>query len=227
MVKEEISVYLFIGQDSFSKAVKLKNLKAEFLPPEIEKFNFDLLYAKDLNLAGLQERLLSLPLKTKKRIIVIKNAQDLKQEIKDFILRYVKKPYPAILLVLDIDSASMYKAGTLRQGSKDEFVRNIARYSETLHFREEIRLDTFNLGRQIELRRADYALRVLNQLLENGERPERILGGLRYSWLKGITSALELRKRIRLLLKCDLDIKTGKLKPEFALEKLVVNLCCF
>ena len=227
MVKKEIAVYLFIGQDSTSKAAKLKELKAEFLPPEIEKFNFDLLYAKDLNLAVLQERFLSLPLKTKRRIIVIKNAEALKPEIKDFILKYIKKPYSQLILVLDIDTTSMHKAGAVRQGAKDEFIREISRYSETLHFKEEARLDTFSLGRQIESKRADYALRVLNQLLKNGERPERILGGLRYSWLKGISSQPELKKRIRLLLKCDLDIKTGRLEAQFALEKLVVNLCCF
>jgi len=226
MVKKESLVYLFIGQDSFSKAAKLKALKAELFPPQIENFNFDLLYGKNLNLADLQEKLLAIPVRSKKRLIVIKNAEDLKQKVKDFILEYVKKPYPQIILVLDIDSGGLERRGPTLQDYKDEFISKIARYGQTLRFKEETRPDTFTLSRHIEFKRTDYALKVLSQLLENGERPERILGGLRYSGLKGITQPFEFKKKARLLLKCDLDIKTGKLKPEFALEKLVVNLCC-
>jgi DNA polymerase III delta subunit len=77
----------------------------------------------------------------------------------------------------------------------------------------------------IESKRPDYALRTLSQLLKNGEKPERILGGLRYSFQRGPHTPLEIRKAIKLLLNCDITIKTGRLKPEFALERLVVKLC--
>jgi DNA polymerase III delta subunit len=66
---------------------------------------------------------------------------------------------------------------------------------------------------------------VLNQLLKKGERPERILGGLRYSWENSIATPLETRRRLKALLNCDIDIKTGRLKADFALERLVVSLC--
>jgi len=67
---------------------------------------------------------------------------------------------------------------------------------------------------------------VLNQLLRNGEKPERILGGLRYSWENSMADVFQIRKKLRLLLSCDIDIKTGRLRSDFALERLVVNLCC-
>ncbi len=63
------------------------------------------------------------------------------------------------------------------------------------------------------------------RLLENGERPERILGGLRYAVEKTTYHPLESKKRLKFLLNCDTDIKTGRLKAEFALERLVVALC--
>lgn len=38
------------------------------------------------------------------------------------------------------------------------------------------------------------ALRILGQLLKNGEKPERIMGGLRYVWEKDLTHPQELKK---------------------------------
>lgn len=208
-------VYLFIGEDSLSKDIKLKRIKQEFLFPGREDFNLDVLYSKELDLLTLQERILTLPLKSKKRIVVIKDAQRLGDNIKEFILEYVKQPHPSIVLVLDIS----------QKNYKDEFINRICRYAEVCRFRESIQLDTFALARPIEMKRTDYALRLLSQLLKDGEKPERILGGLRYVWERDSVSGVETRKRLKALLDCDIDIKTGKLRPDFALEKLVVRLC--
>lgn len=207
-------VYIFSGQDSFSKGIKLKKLKEEFLAKDLEDFNFDILYAKDLKLAILQERLLSLPVGAKKRIVVIKEAEALKIDAKEFLLKYVKKPQPSTLLVLEINSVS-------------DFLNEISRYAKVFRFQAAAQLDAFVLSRQIELKKTDYALRVLNQLLEKGERPERILGGLRYSWQRTTPDPIKLRNKLKLLLNCDMEIKTGRLKAPIALEKLVVQLCGF
>lgn len=208
-------VYLFIGQDSPAKEIALKRIKEESLPQGLEHFNFDLLYAEELSLKILQERLLGIPVKSPKRVLVIKNSGELRKEVEDFIIGWSKEQRQNIILVLDID----------QQGKKDHFIRNIDKYAKVVHFKEAVPLNTFNLSRQIEERRADNALRILSQLIKDGERPERILGGLRYSLENNMKNAIGLRRRIRLLLNCDIEIKTGKLKPVFALEKLVVNLC--
>ncbi len=208
-------LYLLIGQDVLSKDIQIKKLKQEFLARGFEQFNLDIVYAKELTLRELQERLLCLPVKSPKRLIVIKEAQGLKEEVKEFILKFVAKPNKQLILVLDI---------TLRN-RQDEFINRIYKYAKVLHFEEIVPPDTFTLSREINLKRPDYALRILNQLLKNGEKPEMILGGLRYSWERDNLSSLERRKRLRVLLNCDIEIKTGKLKALFALEKLIVSLC--
>jgi len=215
MVKEENSVYLFLGQGSSSKHIVLNRLKEKFLPKETEEFNRDILYAKEISLKQLQETLLFLPLKLGKRIVVIKNAQDLKDELKDFLIKYVRNPQSQIILVLDIEKIK----------PKDEFIGQIKRFVQVCHFTEERHLDVFTLSRQIELKRATVSLEILDHLLKQGEKPERILGGLRASWERKITELVQARKKFKLLLQCDIDIKTGKLKPVFALERLIVNLC--
>lgn len=216
MVKPEGAVYLLIGEDSFSKDAKLKKIKEELLSKDIESFNLDVLYAKELTLNQLQEKLLCLPVKSKKRIIVIKDLQYCKEDIRDFMLNYVKSPRPYIVLVLDMN----------RYDPKDDFLRRLLTHCQVFRFKESIPLDTFSLSRQVELKKPDYALRVLNQLLKNGEKPERILGGLRYALVKNAQDQFETRKRLKLLLNCDLDIKMGRLKPALALERFVISLCC-
>ncbi len=217
MVKKESSVYLLTGQDTFSKDLELKRIKEKFLPKGLEKFNLDILYAQELTLEDLQEKLLCLPARTKKRIVIIRGAQRLKQEIREFLSKYVRDAYPAIILILDIE----------KYDPKDEFIKAIASYVQIRRFKQEPHLDAFGLNRQIELKKVSISLRILKQLLEKGERPERILGGLRHTWERDIRNPSELKKRLRLLLHCDIDIKTGRLKASFALERFIVNLCGF
>ncbi|MFA4989795.1 MAG: hypothetical protein WC576_03380 [Candidatus Omnitrophota bacterium] len=215
-------VYLFIGQDLkspdapfSSKDTRLKQIREEFLPQSVEHFNLDILYAETLKLKELQEKLLALPVKSPKRIIVIKNAQELAPGLDDFILRWAKQASKDILLLLDME----------KQGKKEAFLRNIYKYAKTFRFQEALVLNTFNLSRMIGQRSAVNALKILGQLLKDGEKPERILGGLRYAVENSRLSVPETKCRIRFLLECDMEIKTGKLKPVFALEKLIVRLC--
>lgn len=223
MVKKENCVYIFIGQDIVSpdgssrKASTLKSIKEKFLDKAAEDFNLNILYSKELSLKNLQERILSLPVNNQKRILIIKDAQDLKEEIKDFILKYVKNPHHSIILILDM----------VILPPKDSFVRGIVEYAQVFRFKEEARLDAFILCRAIESHKADYSLNVLRQLLDMGERPEMIMSALRYAWEKDIVGPLEKKRKLKLLLACDIDIKTGRVNPRFALERLIISLCAF
>ena len=208
-------VYLFLGQDSLSKDTELRRIKEQYLAKNIEQFNLDTLYAKELDLKGLQEKFLLLPANSPKRIIVIKDAQLLKEDSREFILGYASKPQDKLILILDVG----------RCERRDDFINQLSRYAETIRFKEEPKIDAFSLSRAIDLKKPDQALRLLSQLLREGERPERILGGWRYAWERSVNYPLEAKRRLKLLLNCDIEIKTGRLKPGFALEKLVVSLC--
>ena len=210
-------VYLLIGQDVQAREDQLRKIKQEFLSKELQDFNLDTLYAKEVILKDIQERFLAIPLKSAKRIIVVKDADSLDESCRDFFLAYAKKPNKQLVLVLILEHYDY----------QDDFIKNISRIAKVLRFKETVNPDTFALNRQIELRKTDYALRLLNQLLKNGEAPERILGGLRYAWEKQGVQNLEAKRKLKLLLGCDVEIKTGRLKPAFALEKLVIGLCGF
>jgi len=214
-IKKEALVHLLVGDDPLLKDGAIKKIKQQSLNKKSESFNFDVFYPKDLYLKDLQEKILCLPVNSEKRIILIKEAQDLKDEIKDFVISYASCAHPSVILILDFTDTSY----------KEVFLKYLYRFSQIQRFAEKNHPDTFSLSRQIESRKMDLALLVLNQLLESGEKPERIMGGLRYVWEKNKASSLETRRKLRVLLTCDIDIKTGRLKPDFALEKLVIKLC--
>ena len=208
-------VYLLVGQDVPAKEQQLAKIKAAHLTKETADFNQDTLYARDTTLNRLQESLLFLPFEATTRLVLLKDAQKLKEESKAFLCEYVKKPAPGVVLVLDME----------RQEYRDAFIAKLSPYARVCTFKQEPRIDTFTLGRTIETRKMDTALRLLHQLLDKGEKPERIMGGLRYAWEQDTVSLPEAKRRLKLLLNCDIDIKTGRLKPEFAMEKLVISLC--
>ncbi len=210
-------VYLFIGQDSPAKDTQFNKIKQDLLAKEVEDFNLDILFARDLTLKKLQERILCLPVKSPARIVLIREAESLKEEIKEFVLRYAAKPQKRLCLILDMHSPLKER--------KDGFLNRLLPYVKIMRFKQEPEIDAFTLARQIGSRQADSALRVLSRLLSQGERPERILGGLRFAFEKEGFGWPQARKRLKLLLACDIDMKSGRLKPDFALEKLVVSLC--
>lgn len=210
-------VYLLIGQDIAAKETRLNKIKQDSLSKELPDFNLDTLYAKEITLKDIQERLLAIPLKSAKRMMVIKEAHLLNAQSRNFLLSYAQKPHPQLILVLDFQQYDY----------KDEFIKGISAHASVLRFKETVSPDAFALNRQIELRKTDSALRILNQLLKEGEAPERILGGLRFAWEKQDMRTQAAKRKLKLLLNCDIEIKTGRLRPAFALEKLVVSLCGF
>jgi DNA polymerase III delta subunit len=224
MVKKEKPVYLFLGQDildqenSSLKEKELNKLKAS-LPQKTRDFNLDVLHCNDrnFNLKALQEKLLFMPTGDSARIVVVRNLQDAEPAVKEFLLNYVKDPSSGIILVLDVDKADR----------KNAFIEGISRYAEMRRFRVDSQASTFTLSRLIEGRKAAEGLELLHELLDNGEKPERIMGGLRASWTRCPADPPALNRKLKILLQCDLDIKTGRIKPVFALERLIVNLCGF
>jgi DNA polymerase III delta subunit len=224
MVKKENPVYLFLGQDildqenSSLKEKELNKLKAG-IPRQIRDFNLDILHCndRDFSLNILQEKLLFMGSGDCGRMVVVRNLGEAKPEVKDFISGYVRNPPPGIILVLDIEKVDR----------KSAFIEDISRYAQVRRFRIEAQSSTFVLSRLIETRKSGEALKVLHQLLDSGEKPERIMGALRASWMRYPADPLSLKRMLKTLLQCDLDIKTGKIKPVFALEKLIVKLCGF
>lgn len=208
-------VYLFVGGQIQEKLARINDLKKQFFPKDTVDFNYDSLDAEKLDLKNLKESLEKLPLKVKKRLIVIKNCQNLNSKVKDFILDYVKNHSKEIVLILDF-----YKIE-----EKDNFFIGLSKYAKLIRFKEFHADNGFDLERAIVQKNSLSALKILNNLLLEGQRPEQILGLLRYQYIRNSRHEEDLKNKLNLILEADINIKTTRLKPEYALEILILKLC--
>ncbi len=218
--------YLFIGEDELSKDIKLQKIKQELRIDRLESFNIEILHSKNLDLKTLQEKLLLLPVKTKKRLILIRDASNLGADIKQYLIGFLKKPYPHVGLILDTRHIEI----------RDRFFNQVSRFVRIVNFHQSKQIDAFTLAREIvagypesriqsRQKRIKSAMRLLHRLLLQKERPEKILGAIRYQLEHERMDINDRRKRLTFLLNCDTDIKTGRIKSELALEWLLIRLC--
>ncbi len=208
-------VYLFVGEDEISKKRKLDSLKRESLSKNTKEFNYNILYAKEIDFLKFKELLRSSSFGGSIRLILIKDASSLSVPLKEFILSYLKNQDPKTILIIDIKNFD----------SKDKFISEISKHAKVLRFRALQKINAFDLAEALEKKDLILSLSILSKLLSKDERPEKILGGLRYKWMNDLLGFTERKERISLLLDTDLNLKRGRLKPEFALELLITKLC--
>lgn len=209
-------IYLFTGEDEPAKQERISSLKKQLFPPDTESFNYDSFYAKELNLPLLKELLNRLPVSATQRLLVIKDILKLKPDIQEYLLSRLTDLPRNIILILDI-SRPPAEAG--------RFISVLLKAAKVINFKSKQETNAFDLARAIERKSAERALAILADLFANGERPERILGALRYQFIRSGSPLEESRNKIQLLLETDNNLKTGRIKPVFALEALVVKLC--
>jgi DNA polymerase III delta subunit len=213
----EKPAYLFLGEDYLSKERKVDLIKTELFKAGAEAFDLEILYGKDLSSVKLSEALKKLPALSRKRLIIIKDIDRLHPSARDLLLAHLKKPSAKIELVFETDK---YEA-------RDAFMAQLSRWCRVFNFRKAgAPLDVFGLAEMVARRRPVEALRILSRLLFAGEKPHKILGVLIWQWKK-LEAGLpkdEFRQGLKMLLETDLNIKRGRMKPDFALELLVAKL---
>jgi len=204
-------MYLLIGEDELAKQEKIQSLKKQLFPPELEPFNYDVFSAKELTQA-----LGRIPVRAKNRLLVIKDMLKLKSALQEYCVNHLKAQAEKSTIVFDV--------GRMPE-ERNIFLSHMLKITEVAHFKTAGSVNAFSLARAIEKKNADSALVLLADLFKAGEKAERILGGLRYQLVKQSSTLEDKRKKVNFLLETDVNLKTGKLKPEFALEMLVVKLC--
>lgn len=209
-------IYLFIGEDELAKTEKIQSFKKQLFPPELEPFNYEVFSAKELTLPLLKEALSRLPVSAKGRLLVIKDALKLKDEIKECLLDRLKHWPETITVIFDLSRPPQ---------EENKFLSGLLKASRAIHFKAKEEVNAFGLARAMERKQAESALNILLELFNAGEKAERIMGALRYQFAKPSLNPEERKKKISLLLDTDMNIKTGRLRPEFALEALIVKLC--
>ena len=208
--------YLLLGQDNVTKDAKLAELKKKnFSSPEALQFDYEILYAQKLDSETLKKSLIALPVLSKERLVVIKECHKLSPHNKELLLDFLKNPGQCAL-VLDSE-----------KNEEDEFLKKISRTVKVINCQKEPPLNVFALTRTIGARQSAESLKILSQLLLQGDQPLQIMGGLVWFWKKSRAdfSAEGFKKGLLFLQEADLNIKRSRLTVQYALELLVVKLC--
>ena len=210
-------VYLFIGEDTSAKDLKFLELKKKFLPSESVHFDHEFLHAPKLDSPALQKALMGLPVIAEKRLIFIRQCHQLSQHNQDLIAGFIDGHFDHAVLVLDSDEWT----------EKDSFVKKIIGRCQPVIFKTAKKLNVFEMTQAIEMKKEVEALKMLNDLISFGQHPLQIMGAVVWGWrrLRKHMPAQRFERGLRALKEADLNIKRSRLKPEYALEFLIVKLC--
>ncbi len=209
--------YLFCGQDSNFKNDQIEKIKRSFFNSALENFNFEVLYSDEIrDKKTLEEAFSRLPVKSKARIVVIREIDKLSSSLKEFVSTYLKKPKKNIVLILETSK---------NFNLKDEFLAGIKGFVKLFESKKDKVFNSFDLYRAVEARRPDRALEVLSKIQETN-KPPVILGGIAGYFKKRFSHEdKKLRLLLQALLEADIQLKSSSVKQELVLEKLIVRIC--
>ncbi|MBU0469481.1 MAG: hypothetical protein KKD07_06215 [Candidatus Omnitrophica bacterium] len=210
-------IYLLLGDENALKSQKIDELKKQYICSNEEfQFDYETLDGNKLDPAVLKKSLISLPVVAKRRVILIHSCQKLSDHNKKIILEFAQADEDKVVLILDSDSAA----------SKNAFIQDLCKRAEVISFTRGRPQTAFDMGDDILSCNPKGALTVLASLLESGQTPVWILGGMLSSWQKNKRrmAVSRYKKGLLELQEADLNIKRTKLDVQHALEILVVKL---
>ncbi len=211
-------ITLFLGDDAPAKDARIQDIRTRLFPAAgARHFDYEVLHGHKLSPGDLKKALLNLPGLGTKRLVVIRECHRLSPQNRDLLAAYAKDRLSHCVLVLDSDVWE----------KKDAFVRDMSARAEVVHFGRKRNASVFDLTDAIAARRGTKALKLLAQLLEQGDHPLKILGGIGWFWgtMKGKVSVEDFESGLRSLREADVNIKRSRVQPAHALEIAVVRLC--
>ena len=209
--------YLFIRRDLQKKDAKLAELKTKFFKDlSALPFDYEFLSAHKLDSDDLKKSLLALPHLAAQRMVAIRQCERLNEHNRDIVLEVIARDVKTLVIVLDYDELD----------TKSAFFLKLKPLVQLVNFGGEKAINVFDVTRAISSRDTAGAVKILNELITNNTHPLQIMGGLVWYWSKerDRLSVGRFQKGLEILEEGDLNIKRSRLKPEYAVEKVVVEL---
>ena len=211
-------VYLFLGEDKEQKTAKIAELKSKYLSSrESFEFDYEPLYGHKLEPDTLKKALIALPAVSPQRVVLIRECDKLSPQNRDILLECIQDRSDKTVVMLDSNVLEV----------KDSFVTKLKVYAKVIDFQRQVPANVFDMTRAIGLKKSQEALAILFQMLSSGTHPLQIMGGVVWFWGRSRERLPAQRFKLGLaaMQEADLNIKRSRLKPEYALELLVVKLC--
>ncbi len=210
--------YLLLGENYQSKDQKITELKKKLFPrADHQTFNCETLYADKLEASALKKSFLTLPVLTKKRLVIIRQSHKLSDQNQELIVEFLKQQLVDVDLILESD----------QWNPSHEFIKKIGKWVKIAEFAQDPKQNVFDMTQAIGARKPVEALKILYQLISDGVHPLQILGAVIWFWGK---SRVRIKKEhfqtgLLAIQEADWNIKRSRMKADYCVEVLVVKLC--
>ena len=210
-------IYLFLGPDLPAKDAGIAEIKNKFFKNAREalSFDFDNLDAKELGVDTLKQAFLSLPVIIPHRLIILRQVHKLKSADIRVLINFCQRPAKHCDVILESSE------NTLKGDLKD-----LTLLSKTVVMALPEAPNVFDMTKLITARRSGEALKMLDGFYRADVHPLAIMGALVWYWGKEgkILGKERFGQGLKALEEADLNIKRSRLDPQYAVEKLVVEL---
>ena len=207
---------LLLGEDLKAKDAQIVRIKSQsFKDPRTLNFDFESLDAAHLPADTLKKALITLPVLSAKRLVLVRDIHKLRAPDASVLMQFLRQPADHVDVILESAQASF--KGDLK---------DIAALCAASVLSGPPQGNVFDIGKLMTAGKAREALALLNGFYTQGTHPLQIMPSLVWYWGKeGRALAKEKFERGLLALEeADLNIKRSRLKPEYAVEKLIVEL---
>jgi DNA polymerase III delta subunit len=210
-------IYLILGDDLPAVDARISEIKNKFFKDSQEAlaFDFDNLDARELGADTLKQAFLTLPVIAPHRLIILRQVHKLKPADIQVLNNFCQKPAKHCDVILESSE------NTLKGELKD-----LSLYSKASVLSKPEGPNAFDMAKLITARRSGDALKMLNGLYRENVPALKIMGALVWYWgQEGKQLGKERFKQgLKALEEADFNIKRSRLDPQYAVEKVVVEL---
>lgn len=209
-------VYLFLGPDLTAKDKAIAQLKASLIKDDkAVYFDVEHLDALGLPADALKKALITLPVMSPKRLVILRNVHKLKTADIAVLTAFVNAPSDKTELILESHEGAL----------KADFKAVVAKAKVTVTGALS-QDNVFDMTKLMQQARLKEALGMLDRFYGQGTHPLQIMGGLVWFWGKEGRHLPKDRfeRGLKALEEADVNIKRSRFNPNFAVEKLVVEL---
>ena len=109
MVNSSKAVFLFAGNDSYSKEQAIKKLKSSLFDSSSSELDYKVFDGADAEIRDILDHVSTIPFLASKRLVIIRHFEKLSKENTSRLIEYIKNPTKSTCLVLDAEDDSIIK----------------------------------------------------------------------------------------------------------------------
>ena len=155
-----------------------------------------------------------MPAVAPRRLILIRHIHKLKNDVASALASYCKEATQYCDVILE---TSMELKGELK---------DLVSFAKVSNFGFKGELNIFDMTKLMSLKKTTESLKMLYEFYNQGMYPLQMMGALVWYWGKEgrVCGKERFEKGLKALQEADLNIKRSRLNPQYAVEKLVVEL---